>query len=170
MKERLKVLSVMLMVLSLSLCVVSCSSDDEKESDSIVGTWKYKEVTAGEVKTNSTANDSKIGKLITDWAKKDFDSFTYTFVADGTFTLIDSHEAESGTYTFKDGILKLMWGDPDDYDIYKASVVNGVLIFEKDYTEGCDDLELNELIKLGITDPVNFQASKAIAKICFSRQ
>jgi len=170
MKEKLKVLSVMLMVLSLSLCVVSCSGDDEKESDSIVGIWKYKEATAGEVKTNSAANDSKIGKLITDWAKKDFDSFTYSFAAGGTFTLTDSRETESDTYTFNDGTLKLMWGDPDDYDIYKASVTNGVLIIEKDYTEGCDDLELNELMDAGITDPMEFTVTKATAKIGFSRQ
>jgi hypothetical protein len=171
MKTKTKILFMVFLAMSLPVIFSSCSKDDDdKENSSIVGTWKFKETTVGEVKTNNTANDSKISNLVTGWAKKDFETFTYTFVADGTFTLIDSHEAESGTYTFKDGTLKLIWGDPDDYDIYKASVVNGVLIFEKDYTEGCDDLELNELIELGISDPVNFQVSKAIAKISFSRQ
>ncbi|EGK02429.1 hypothetical protein [Dysgonomonas gadei] len=57
---------------------------------------------------------------ITDWAKKDFDTFTYTFAIGNTFTLTDLYETESGTYTFNDRALKLMWSDPDVYDIYKA--------------------------------------------------
>lgn len=167
--KKMKFLVVLFAVMSLPLIFSSCSNDDEKEDNAIVGTWKFKEAVS-DVKTNSTANDNKIANLVTDWAKKDFDTFTYTFAADGTFTLTDSYETESGTYTFKDGALKLMWGSPDDYDIYKASVINGVLIFEEDYTEGCDDLQLDDLIQLGIGNPTEFTVTKAIAKVSFSRQ
>ena len=86
MKERLKVLSVMLTVLSLSLCAVSCSSDDdEKENNSIVGVWKFKEATAGEIKTNNTANDEKIKPEIASASKDNFKGTTLTLKSDGTF-------------------------------------------------------------------------------------
>lgn len=60
------------------------------------------------VKTNSTANDSKIANQITDWAKKDFDTFIYIFAANGTFSLIDPYGTDSRTYTFNNGTLELM--------------------------------------------------------------
>ena len=48
MKERLKILSVALVVLSLSLSTVSCSGDNDEVNDSsIVGAKEYKSATAG---------------------------------------------------------------------------------------------------------------------------
>jgi hypothetical protein len=157
--------------MSLLLVFNSCSRDDEeKENNSIVGVWKFKEAVAGEIKTNSTVNNGKLAPFIADWGKEDFGSFIYTFTADGAFTLKDSDGPESGTYTYKDGILKLMWGQPDDYDTYKVAIENGVFYLYEDYTEYCNRLELNELIQPGISDPVNFTVTKAIAKINFNRQ
>lgn len=171
MKERLKVLSVMLMVLSLSLSSVSCSNDDEeKENNSIVGTWKFKEAMAGEVKTNSTANDTKIKPKIISTATEDYKGGIITFKEDGTFVNIDPEEPQpiSGTYTFSGGVLTLKYGD--DQNTINASIANSILTVEEDYTFYCNGLELDELIEVGISDPVNFQATKAIAKISFSRQ
>lgn len=172
MKERLKVLSVMLTVLFLSLGAASCSSDDdqEKENNSIVGTWKFKEAVAGEVKTNSTANDGKTASFIADWGKEDFGSLTYTFATDGNFTLKSSDETESGTYTYQDGVLKLIWGLPDNSDIYKVAIENGIFYLYEDYTEDCNDLYLDDLIRLGISDPTEYQVTKALAIMSFSRQ
>lgn len=172
MKEKLKALSVLLVVLSLSLNITSCSGDDEeKENNSIAGTWKFKEVKAGEVKTNSTDNDEKTALYIEGSAKEDFGNFTYVFAADGTLVLEDSYYGPgSGTYTFEDGVLKLMWGDPDDYDIYKVLIENGIFYLYKDYTEDCNDLGLDDLIDLGISAPTEYQVEKAIARISFSRQ
>lgn len=172
MKERLKVLSVMLMVLSLSLTVVSCSDDDDdKVNNSIVGTWKYESVAAGEITTNSTVNDEKTAEVIVAWGENDFGSFIYTFTADGAFTLIDSEGTDSGTYTFENGILHLVWrGNPDDSDTYTVSIENGVFYLYEDYTEDCNDLELDKLSELGISDPTDFTVTKAIAKLSFNRQ
>ncbi|MFC4673094.1 DUF5004 domain-containing protein [Dysgonomonas termitidis] len=172
MKERLKVLSIMSMVLFLSLTVVSCSNDDEeKENNSIVGTWKFKSVAAGEIKTNSTVNDEKIKPEIIAAATDDFKETTITLKSDGTFIEEDKDEPEpsTGTYTFSDGVLTLINKSSESYSM-KASVENGILTIEQDYTFYCNGLQLDKLIELGISDPVNFQATKAIAKISFNRQ
>ena len=172
MKERLKVLSVMLMVLSLSLTVVSCSNDDEeKENNSIVGVWKFKSASTGEIKTNSTVNDEKIKPGIISAATDDFKETTITLKNDGTFIdeSKDEPEPATGTYTFSDGVLTLLNKSNESYSM-KASVENGILTIEQDYTFYCNGLELDELIELGISDPVNFQATKTIAKISFGRQ
>lgn len=159
----------MLMVLSLSLTVVSCSNDDgEKENNSIVGVWKFKSVSAGEIKTNSTVNDEKIKPGIISVATDDFRGSTITFKSDGTY--IDESEDEprptTGTYIFSDGVLTVINKNNESYQI-KASVENGVLTIEEDYTFYCNGLEPDELIGLGISDPENFQAIKAIAKVSF---
>jgi len=162
----------MLTVLFLSLVAVSCSSDDdqEKENNSIVGTWKFKEAVAGEVETNSTINDGKTASFIADWGKEDFGSLTFTLAADGNFTLKGSDETESGTYIYQDGILKLIWGRPDESDVYKVAIENGEFYLYEDYTEDCNDLDQDDLIRLGISDPTEYQVTKAIAKISFKRQ
>ncbi|MBF0578122.1 hypothetical protein [Dysgonomonas sp. GY617] len=74
----------------------------------------------------------------------------------------------TGTYTFNNGTLTIKDGD-EAYSL-KVTVDNEILIIERDYAEDYNDLELDKLIELGINDPVNFQATKAIAKISFSRQ
>lgn len=162
----------MLMVLSLSLTVVSCSNDDEeKENNSIVGTWKFKEATAGEIKTNSTTNDQKIKPGIISAATDDFKGTTIILKSDGTFIEEDTDEPEpsTGTYTFSDGVLTLINKSNESYSM-KASVENGILTIEQDYTFYCNGLQLDKLIKLGISNPTDFTVTKAIAKISFSRQ
>lgn len=159
----------MLMVLSLSLSAVSCTKDDEKDGDSIVGTWKYKSVAAGEIKTNSTTNDEKIKPFVISEGVDNYIGFWYEFKTDGTVKgAYEDETPMTGTYTFSNGTLTIKDGNKT-YSI-KATVDNGTLILERDYTEDCNDLELDKLIELGISDPANFQATKAIAKISFSRQ
>jgi hypothetical protein len=161
------------MVIALPVFIISCSSDDDdKVNNSIVGTWKFKEVTAGEIKTNNTANDGKITSYLVNLAKDDFSGNVYTFSDDGTFSFDDALASYhySGDYTFKDGKLTLLYGHEDEYDIFNVSIVNGTLIFEENYTEDINDLQLNDLIAIGIGDPVNFNATKTTAKIAFNRQ
>lgn len=174
MKERLKVLSVMSMVLFLSLTVVSCSNDDEeKENNSIVGTWKFKSVAAGEIKTNSTTNDEKVKINVTSKAASDFSGFIYVFREDKTVTLTDAKytdDISNGTYTFKDGVLKLTWGSEDDYDIYNATLSDNILTIEDDYVNYYDWLkQAGQLSEIGIDDS-DFQITKAAVKISFNRQ
>lgn len=170
MKERLKVLSVMLMILSISLSAISCSKDDdEKDSNTIVGTWKYKSVAAGEIKTNNTTNDEKIKPFVISEGVDSYIGFWFEFKADGTVR--SSYEDETpmtGTYTLSNGTLTIK--DGDETYFMKVIVDNGILIIERDYAEDCNDLELDKLIELGISDPVNFKATKAIANISFNRQ
>lgn len=162
----------MLMILSISLSAISCSKDDdEKENNSIVGVWIFKEATAGEVKTNSTANDEKIKPGIISAATDDFNETTLTLKSDGTFTEedLDEPEPSTGTYTFSDGVLTLINKSNESYSM-KASIENGILTIEQDYAFYCNGLQLDELIELGISDPTDFTATKAIANISFSRQ
>lgn len=161
----------MSMALFLSLTEVSCSNDDEeKENNSIVGTWKYKEVAVGEVKTNSTANDEKVKANIPSKVASDVSGFVYVFREDKTITLTKkTDDIINGTYTFEDGVLTLAWGE-DDYETHSASLKDGILVFEEDYVNYYNWLkQAGKLSEIGIEDG-NFQATKAIAKISFSRQ
>lgn len=172
MKERLKVLSVMFMVLSLSLTVVSCSNDDDDQvNNSIVGTWKFKEVTAGEVKTNSTVNDEKVKTNIVTTVTSSRSGFVYVFREDKTVTLTDTKytdDISEGTYTLEDGVLTLTWG-VDDGDTYSVSLKDDILVMEDDYARYYNSLKETGLSEIGIEDE-SFEATKAIAKISFSRQ
>jgi hypothetical protein len=179
MNARLKFFSVMLMVLSLSLSAVSCSSDDDEQennpteqvNNSIVGVWKFKEVVVGEVETNDPANNEKIKPEIVSVSIGDYKTLTWTFKSDGTCIDDDAEELrpDTITYTFSNGILTLFYKRSEPEEI-NASVENGILTIEHDYLNYFNRMELDELIGLGISDPVNFHVTKAIAKTSFSRQ
>jgi hypothetical protein len=179
MKARLKFFSVMLMVLSLSLSTVSCSSDDDEQennpteqvNNSIVGVWKLKGVVAGEVETNDPANNEKIKPEIVSVAIGDYETLTMTLKSDGTCIEEDEDEPQPSTftYTFSNGLLTFLYKGGDTYEV-KASVENGILTIEYDYLNYFNRMELDKLIELGISDPVNFHVTKAIAKTSFSRQ
>lgn len=160
------------MVLSLSLTVVSCSNDDDDQvNNSIVGTWKFKEVTAGEVKTNSTVNDEKVKTNIVTTVTSSRSGFVYVFREDKTVTLTDTKytdDISEGTYTLEDGVLTLTWG-VDDGDTYSVSLKDDILVMEDDYVGYYNSLKETGLSEIGIEDE-NFEATKAIAKISFSRQ
>ncbi|MDR1883794.1 MAG: hypothetical protein LBR26_13580 [Prevotella sp.] len=171
----MKKLLFVCMALSLPLIFSACSNDDdEKVNNSIVGTWKFKDVVAGEIQTNSPADRDKIAKWVTDRARNSFGNRIYTFAANGALQLKDSEETDTGTYTFEDGTLMLVWGNPvdDDNDVYKGTVENDILVIEDDFTKYCNglELELDELINLGLGNPTDFEATKVTARMSFSRQ
>ncbi len=168
MKTKSKFLCMLLLVLWLPVALGSCSKDDDgKDNDSIAGTWKFKEAAAGEVKTNSTANDGKIKPAIVSAAAEDFKGSVITLREDGTFTAEEKRGTSTGTYTFTNGKLALT--STDAYTI-SGSVENGILTIEEDYTPYADGLLPDRLIALGISNPEDFTVDKAIVKISFSRQ
>jgi hypothetical protein len=162
-KEKLKLLLISFVVLALPLSFISCSGDDDKkgkeEKESIVGTWNFKSVTAGEVKTNSAENDAKIGAHII--AKAEKDATDITFTEDGK---VITQYSTSSSYTFIDGVLSI------DGGVIPATLKGNTLTLVRDFKPRLEDMELDELIALGITDIFSgFSVTKATVNVNYSK-
>ena len=167
MKKEKKILSIFILVLSLQLILISCSEDDNDNS-LIMGIWKYHSVTAGEIVTNSETNTENIEPFVTSLGEDMFEGFKYFFRPDGKLeSSYNDLETVIGTYSYYNGILTMIGGDQTL--TIKASVDDGVLLFEQDFTRSCNNLKQDELIDLGIDDE-DFKATKATAIISFSKQ
>lgn len=171
MKEKLKVLSVMLMLLSVSLGLVSCSDDDDNDNGALVGTWDYKSASAGEVKTNSSANDEIIKAETIFEGNESFYGFWYDFKTGGGFSSSFKDETPGvGTYTYRKGILTIKAKNGTDVESMRLIVVSdNEFIIEHDYADEFNEMDSDRLVRLGIKDP-NFKVSKAIARATFTKR
>lgn len=173
MKLKMKSLLLAAMVLSLPLIFSSCSSDDDNDAvvnNSIIGTWKFDKTVAGEIKTNSADNDEKTKTYLLNHTNGDYKGSELKLSENGIFMSGENgkyDDSDTGTYTFKDGILTLDWGGGDIYNM-KASIIKGVLIVEEDWTEKCNNKSPQALESIGITD-VNYHVTKAIVNSHFVR-
>jgi hypothetical protein len=178
MKTKLNILLVLFATLALSLSVISCSkdkddkdnNDDKKKNESIIGTWKYTKVEAGEIKTNSSANDAIIKDYIVEnRLKPDFQGSVFKFKEDGTVDRIDEGEDNplyTIPYSFSDGILTM------NGIVNKASINKGVLTIEIDLTDRCNSEQVEWMLtELGVTDMGNgFHVTKATGKVTLTKQ
>jgi len=167
------------MVLSFGV-FTSCGSDNDDDNNDIVGKWSFKKYEVAEVKTNSVANDSKVSADITkaDAVCAEVNSFraaTWNFKEDGTIEFYLGNKNRKGTYKYTSGKLEVYEKVNEDseettYYRFSVNIVNGVLIFNYDFTLAYNSLELDELISLGVTDINNFDVLSASVKINNQRQ
>lgn len=102
----------MLMLLTLSFGFASCSDDDDE--DSIVGSWRYDD---GEVTWYDIITFNSNGTYV--WT--DYGYY------DGTWHT----ETETGTYSFRDGILMMTDAD-GDMDVCSVVLKDGKLLWDGD--------------------------------------
>lgn len=168
MKTKVKFLLMLLVALPLLSTLNSCKNDDD-DSSSLVGTWYYRDVTTGEIKTNSSANDLIIKSYVAKLGVDDYIGFWFEFKADGTCRASYKDEKpSSGSYTYANGVLTVT--DGGERTTMNVSVVDDVLTFEKDYTAECNRLSQSLLSVMGVKDPANFKVIKAIGKINFLKR
>lgn len=170
MKTKMKFLFISLVALSLLPAFNSCKNDDD-DSDSLVGTWYYRDVAAGEIKTNSAANDAIIKSYVAREGVDEYIGFWYEFSTNGTFRSSYKDEKPlTATYTYANGFLTFITEGERDKETMKVSVASDVMTFEKDYTNRCSNLSQSELRDLGVNDPGSFRVTKAIGKINFLKR
>lgn len=100
----MKYLSMMLVVLAMSVCMVSCGSDDDEPSIGIVGTW------------------------ISD------DGETFVFRNDGTGSLSDENGSDYFTYTYSESkeTLILMYVRSGVFRTYSVQRTGNILTLYSD--------------------------------------
>lgn len=166
----MKFLFMLPVVLSLLSVLNSCKNDDD-DSVTLVGTWYYRDAAAGEIKTNSAANDAIIKSYVVREGVDEHIGFWYEFNTNGTCRSSYKDEKPlTGTYTYANGFLTFTTEGEREKETIKVSVVNDVMTFEKDYTNRCSNLSQNELRELGVNDPGSFRVTKAIGKINFLKR
>lgn len=161
----------------------SCSDDDDDKKEAnnnIVGQWKFQKMDITKVITNSTANDKKVSDDISKTDPvcaevKKYRDATWNFKEDGTIEFTLGNKSRKGTYRYTGGRLEIfekMNEDTEDttYYRYQVNIINGVLIFEYDFTNDYEELELDEIISLGITDTDKFEVLQAGVNISYQRQ
>lgn len=100
MKNVLK-LTTLLMLLTLSFGFISCSDDDDKDNNSIVGTWTHEEY------DEEATNEFMYRETITFRADGAWSVYGEEFISgkkENTYTY-------SGTYVYREGILTMNYSD-----------------------------------------------------------
>jgi len=161
---------MLILALLMPLLFNSCSKNegDDNNDNSIIGTWEFNSVYAGEIKTNNAINTEKIKPYVISSGEYMFKGYKYVFKEKGKLeSSFNGGAPTNATYTYSNGILTAKAGNQTL--TIKASISNGFLQLEQDFTEDCNNIKLKDLIELGIDD-INFKATKAIAIIYFKKQ
>jgi|GEM_PF-2839901 len=157
------------MTLSLFLIFTACSHNDEEVMvDSIVGNWTFSEATADVIESNKPEYNNLIGAFVAERGRKDNNNSFLVFTEDGKVTSGYSNEIGTSiaSYTFKNDILTII--DEEFTANIPASIDGNKLYLYVDYADEFNNLELDELLKLGIRDiSLSTKAEKAIVKLTF---
>ncbi|MCH5597982.1 hypothetical protein [Niabella ginsengisoli] len=166
MKSHLKILTVLAIIFSSIL--PSCSKDkDENKTETIVGNWTFKDVAAKDIQTNKASNDAKFTNYLLTTLRNENEGYTYSFSADGVLQTQIGSSSANVNYTFTNNILTL---DDDGVKTeLKARLENGLLILKLDEKDNYQNIELDKLLEMGITD-IDFEVNKAVVTLHLERK
>lgn len=156
MKNKLILLMLAIgLVFNFSAC--SDDDDDKKDTENIIGTWKYSKMVA-DFKTNKPDKDAVIKKAIEDMFGADTYGETIEFKENGKVTI----GSKTGDYEIKGKKITLLQGDgyaTTDFvlDGKKLTLYMGANSQLEEFIEGNADLEGVEI-------------EKAIAEIHYTKQ
>lgn len=153
-------------LLSLSFC--SCSDKDD-DKDPILGKWTYVSTEIVTVQTNSEANNEKTKIDVQKESAYEYSGFWYHFgenayVSSG-YDDEEDDELSEGSFTLSDNIVRITL---DATKVFSGSLTDGKLVFERDITDEYSNLELDQLLAMGITDH-DYKADKVVVKVIFHR-